>query len=64
MIEQKVLSKRLLKAWAKRLARGDAPVIPVYVNGTWIISVARGNKRPLRVVIPTAEKRPRLKPLS
>jgi len=57
MIEQKVVSKRLLKAWGKRLAKGDAPVIPVYVNGTWIISVPRGNKRPLRVVIPAVKEK-------
>ena len=54
MLEDTTVSKRLLKSWGKRLAKGQAPVIPVYVNGSWMISVARGNKRALRVVVPSA----------
>jgi len=54
MLEDTSVSKRLLKSWGKRLAKGQAPVIPVYVNGSWMISVARGNKRALRVVVPGA----------
>lgn len=57
MIEQKVVSKRLLKAWGKRLAKGDAPIVPVYVNGAWTINVTRGNKRPLKVVVPVKAKK-------
>ncbi len=57
MIHQKVLSKRLLKAWGKRLAKGDAPIVPVYVNGSWTINVTRGNKRPLKVVVPVKPKK-------
>ena len=54
MLEDTSVSKRLLKSWGKRLAKGQAPVIPVYVNGSWMINVARGNKRALRVVVPSA----------
>ena len=54
MLEDTGVSKRLMKTWGKRLAKGQAPVIPVYVNGAWMISVARGNKRALRVVVPSS----------
>ena len=57
MLEDTTVSKRLLKSWGKRLAKGQAPVIPVYVNGSWMISVARGNKRALRVVVPSDKKK-------
>lgn len=39
----------LLKSWAKRMAKGNARVIPVYVGGSWSLQVPRGNKRVLRV---------------
>ena len=51
------VSRRLLKSWGKRLAKGQAPIIPVYIGGEWLISVTRGNKRALRVVVPGADKR-------
>ena len=57
MLEDAGVSKRLMKTWGKRLAKGQAPVIPVYVNGSWMISVTRGNKRALRVVIPGSDKK-------
>jgi len=42
----------LLRAWGKRMAKGKAVVIPVYVGGTWTLQVPRGNKRVLRVSVP------------
>ncbi len=41
----------LLKSWGKRLAKGNVPVIPVYVGGAWTLQVPRGNKRVLRVPV-------------
>jgi len=42
----------LLKAWGKRMAKGKATVIPVYVGGSWSLQVPRGNKRVLRLNVP------------
>lgn len=39
----------LLKSWGKRMARGNVPMIPVFVGGGWSLQVPRGNKRVLRV---------------
>ena len=41
----------LLKAWGKRMAKGNVPVIPVFVGGAWTLQVPRGNKRVLRVPV-------------
>ena len=46
----------LLQTWGKRLAKGEAPAIPIYVGGAWTIGVVRGNKRTLRVVVPNKKK--------
>lgn len=39
----------LLKSWGKRMAKGNVPMIPVFVGGAWSLQVPRGNKRVLRV---------------
>ena len=39
----------LLKSWGKRMAKGNVPMIPVFVGGAWSLQVPRGNKRILRV---------------
>ena len=41
----------LLRSWGKRLAKGNVPVIPVFVGGSWSLQVPRGNKRVLRVPV-------------
>ena len=41
----------LLKAWGKRMSKGNVPMIPVFVGGAWSIQMPRGNKRILRVKI-------------
>lgn len=46
----------LLKAWGKRMAKGKATVIPVYVGGSWSLQVPRGNKRVLRLNVPARSK--------
>lgn len=46
----------LLKAWGKRMAKGQAVVIPVYTGGSWTLQVPRGNKRVLRLNVP--DKKP------
>ncbi|MBI4349432.1 MAG: hypothetical protein HY553_21535 [Elusimicrobia bacterium] len=47
----------LLKSWAKRMAKGNVPMIPVFVGGAWSLQVPRGNKRVLRVNV-TKKKNP------
>lgn len=42
----------LLKSWGKRMAKGSATMIPVFVGGSWTLQVPRGNKRVLRVNVP------------
>ena len=51
-----LVAQTLLRNWGKRLAKGQAPIIPIYVGGSWTITVARGNKRALRVVVPGKKK--------
>ncbi|MCX5789707.1 MAG: hypothetical protein NTX64_14570 [Elusimicrobia bacterium] len=41
----------LLKSWGKRMAKGNVPMIPVFVGGAWSLQVQRGNKRILRVEV-------------
>ena len=45
----------LLRAWGKRMAKGHATVIPVFVGGSWSLQVPRGNKRFLRLNVPSAK---------
>ncbi len=47
----------LLKSWAKRMAKGNVAMIPVFVGGAWSVQVPRGNKRVLRVNV-TMKKGP------
>lgn len=42
----------LLRSWGKKLAKGKTPVIPIFLGNSWTVSVSRGNKRALRVVVP------------
>ena len=46
----------LLKSWGKRMAKGSATIIPVFVGGAWSLQVPRGNKRVLRVNVPGKKK--------
>lgn len=46
----------LLKAWGKRMAKGNVRVVPVYVGGAWSLQVPRGNKRVLRVNVASKPK--------
>lgn len=48
-----IVAKSLLKAWGKRMAKGQAQVVPIYVGGQWTLSVPRGNKRVLRINVPS-----------
>lgn len=50
-----IVAKSLLKAWGKRMAKGQAHVVPIYVGGQWTLSVPRGNKRVLRIQVPTSK---------
>lgn len=48
----------LLKAWGKRLSKGNVRMVPVFVGGAWSLQVPRGNKRVLRLNVgpkPTAK---------
>jgi len=45
----------LLRAWGKRMAKGRAVIIPVYVGGVWSLQVPRGNKRVLRLNVPPSK---------
>ena len=38
-------SRRLRKTWAKKLMRGEARIVPVYVNGSWSFKLPRGERR-------------------
>ena len=42
----------LLHNWGKKMAEGNAAVIPVFIGGSWTLQVPRGNKRILRVNVP------------
>lgn len=42
-------SQSLLKNWGRKLSRGKAAVVPVYVGGGWTCQIVRGNKRVLQV---------------
>ncbi|MBI5201312.1 MAG: hypothetical protein HY925_06975 [Elusimicrobia bacterium] len=42
-------SASLLKAWGKRMQKGNVRMIPVFVGGAWSLQVPRGNKRVLRL---------------
>lgn len=44
-------AKSLLRSWSKRMAKGSATMIPVFVGGKWTLQVPRGNKRVLQVPI-------------
>lgn len=44
-------AKSLLKAWSKKMSKGTAIMIPVFVGGKWTIQVPRGNKRILQVPV-------------
>ncbi len=44
-------STSLLKAWGKRMQKGNVRMIPVYVGGAWSVQVPRGNKRVLRLSV-------------
>lgn len=44
-------AKSLLKAWSKKMSKGTAIMIPVFVGGQWTLQVPRGNKRILQVPI-------------
>lgn len=44
-------ARTLLKSWGKRMSRGKAAVIPVYVGGSWTLQIPRGNKRVLTVKV-------------
>ena len=57
MLEDTTVSKRLLKSWGKRMAKGNVAVIPVFVGGAWSLQVPRGNKRVLRVNV-SSDKKP------
>jgi len=46
-------SKRFKKLWESRSASQQTSMTPIFVNGSWLMSVARGNKRELRVLVPT-----------
>jgi len=46
----------LLRAWGRRMAKGSAVVIPVFVGGSWSLQVPRGNKRVLRLNVPGKRK--------
>ena len=41
----------LVKSWGKRMAQGQARVVPVFVGGSWTLQIPRGNKRVLTVKI-------------
>lgn len=41
----------LLKSWGKRMAKGNAMIIPVFVGGSWTLQIPRGNKRALRLTV-------------
>jgi len=49
--DPKAPNASLLKAWGKRLAKGNVPMIPIFVGGAWSLQVVRGNKRVLRVKV-------------
>ncbi|MBI4348133.1 MAG: hypothetical protein HY553_14930 [Elusimicrobia bacterium] len=42
-------SPSLLKAWGKRMQKGNVRMIPVFVGGAWSLQIPRGNKRLLRL---------------
>lgn len=44
-------SQRMLRIWARRLARGRARPIPVFVGGAWSLQILRGHKRVLRLPV-------------
>ncbi|MBI3550699.1 MAG: hypothetical protein HY078_16810 [Elusimicrobia bacterium] len=46
----------LLKSWGKRMAKGSATIVPVFIGGAWTLQVPRGNKRVLRVNVPNKKK--------
>lgn len=45
-------ARTLLRSWGKRMAKGNVPMIPVFVGGAWSLQVPRGNKRVLRLNVP------------
>ena len=47
----------LLRSWGKRMAKGSALVIPVFIGGAWSVQVPRGNKRVLRVNVPAVSNK-------
>jgi len=56
-MSQGMVSKSMLKAWGKRMAAGEAQVVPVYVAGAWTLNIRRGNKRVLKIAVPTKKAR-------
>lgn len=44
-------SRRILRIWAKRIARGKAPLFPVFVGGIWKVQISRGHKRILELAV-------------
>jgi hypothetical protein len=42
-------SQRMLKTWAKRITRGRATTIPVFIGGQWSLQIPRGHKRLLQL---------------
>lgn len=50
-------SQRMLRTWAKRIRKGSAIPIPVYVGGAWSLQVLRGHKRVLQLSLPGSEKK-------
>lgn len=41
----------LVRSWGKRMAQGQAAVIPVFVGGAWSLQIPRGNKRVLKMAL-------------
>ncbi len=44
-------AKSLLRSWGKRMAQGNAAIIPVFVGGAWTLQIPRGNKRVLQLPV-------------
>jgi len=44
-------AKSLLRAWSKKMAKGSAVMVPVFIGGKWTLQVPRGNKRVLQVPV-------------
>lgn len=49
-------SNRMVRNWAKLIAKGRAKVIPVFVDGSWTLHVQRGHKRVLQFALGKEKK--------